>query len=66
MSIFTVVLAYLAKVTSFFNRQDKVVETLTEECGLNLEPYITRKEEGIPDHSWTIIQCKNCSEYNLL
>jgi len=67
--LYGTVLNTLFKVTSFFKRQDKVVETLTQECTecrLKLETLITRKEEGIPDHSWTIIQCKNCNEYNLL
>jgi hypothetical protein len=63
------VLNTLFKLTSFFKGQEKVVETLTQECtkcGLKLETFVTKKEEGIPDHSWTIIQCKNCNEYNLL
>jgi len=63
------VLNTLIKVTSFFKRQDKIVETLSKDCtqcGSKLETYITRKEEGIPDYSWTIIQCNNCNEFNLL
>lgn len=63
------VLNALIKVTSFFKAQGKIVETLSQDCtqcGSKLETYITRKEEGIPDHSWTIIQCNNCNEFNLL
>jgi hypothetical protein len=63
------VLNTLFKVTSFFRGREKIIETLTQECtqcGLKLETFVTRKEEGIPDHSWTIIQCKNCKEFNLL
>jgi hypothetical protein len=63
------VLNTLIKVTSFFKGQDKIVETLSKDCtqcGSKLETYITRKEEGIPDYSWTIIQCNNCNEFNLL
>jgi hypothetical protein len=63
------VLNTLFKVTSFFKGQDKIVETLSQDCtqcGSKLETFITRKEEGIPDYSWTIIQCNNCNEFNLL
>jgi hypothetical protein len=59
----------LFKVTSFFKGQDKIVETLSQDCtqcSSKLETFITRKEEGIPDYSWTIIQCNNCNEFNLL
>jgi hypothetical protein len=63
------VLNTLFKVTSFLKGQDKIVETLSQDCtqcGSKLETFITRKEEGIPDYSWTIIQCNNCNEFNLL
>jgi hypothetical protein len=63
------VLNTLFKVTSFFKGQDKIVETLSQDCtqcGSKLETFITRKEEGIPDYSWIIIQCNNCNEFNLL
>ena len=63
------VLNTLFKVTSFFKGQDKIVETLSQDCtqcSSKLETFITRKEEGIPDYSWTIIQCNNCKEFNLL
>lgn len=63
------VLNTLFKVTSFFKGQDKVLEDLTQDCtkcNAKLETFITRKEEGIPDYSWTIIQCNDCNEYNLL
>ncbi len=63
------VLNTLLKVTSFFKGQDKILETLTQDCtkcNSKLETFITRKEEGIPDYSWTIIQCNYCNEYNLL
>jgi hypothetical protein len=63
------VLNTLFKVTSFFKGQDKIVETLSQDCtqcGSKLETFITRKEKGIPDNNWTIIQCNNCNEFNLL
>lgn len=59
----------LFKMTSFFKGQDKIVETLSQDCtqcGSKLETFITRKEEGIPDYSWKIIQCNYCNEFNLL
>jgi hypothetical protein len=59
----------LFKITSFFKGQDEIVETLSQDCtqcGSILETFITRKEEGIPDYSWKIIQCNNCNEFNLL
>ncbi len=62
-------LSTLFKLTSFFKGQDKIVETLTQDCtkcSSKLETFITKKEQGIPDYSWTIIQCNNCNEYNLL
>jgi hypothetical protein len=63
------VLNTLFKVTSFFKGKEKIVETLSQDCTCcdsKLETFILRKEEGIPDHNWTIIQCNNCNEYNLL
>ncbi len=63
------VLNTLFKVTSFFKGQEKIVETLSQDCnrcGSKLETFILRKEQGIPDYSWTIIQCNNCNEFNLL
>jgi hypothetical protein len=63
------VLSTLFKVTSFFKRGDKTIETLTQDCtkcGSKLETFITSKQEGLSDYSWTIIQCNDCNEYNLL
>lgn len=59
----------LFKMTSFFKRKVKIVETLTQnctQCGSKLETFILRREQGILDHSWKIIQCNNCNEFNLL
>jgi hypothetical protein len=63
------VLYTLFKVISFFKGKDKIIETLSQECtqcSTKLETFIIRKEEGIPDYNWTIIQCNNCNEFNLL
>ncbi len=59
----------LFKITSFFRGKEKVIEILSQnctKCDLKLETSIIKKEEGIPDFSWLIIQCNNCKEYNLL
>jgi len=47
----------------------KVVETIRHNCpgcGTSLDTYIMKKEKGIPDFSWTIIQCNNCNEYTII
>ncbi len=63
------ILSTIFEVHSFFKGQDKVIDTLTQNCtscGSKLETFILRKEEGIPDYNWTVIQCSECKEYNLL
>jgi hypothetical protein len=58
----------LINTVSFFKGKEKIVEILSQDCtkcGSKLETFILRKEEGIPDHSWNIIKCNNCNEYNL-
>lgn len=67
--LYGTVLNTLFKITSFIKGQEKVIETLSQDCtkcNSKLKTYITRKEDGIPDYCWTIIQCNNCNEYNLL
>jgi len=62
------VLNTLFRATSFLKGKEKVVETLSQDCtkcGAKLETFILRKEIGIPDYSWNIIQCNSCNEYNL-
>ena len=59
---------FLINIISFFKGKEKIIETLSQDCtscGSTLETFILRKEEGIPDHSWSIIKCNNCNEYNL-
>lgn len=63
------ILSTIFKVHSFFKGQDKVIETLSQNCTScesKLETFILRKEEGIPDYNWTVIQCLDCNEYSLL
>jgi hypothetical protein len=35
-------------------------------CGTALDTFIMRRQEGIPDFSWNIIQCKNCKDYSIV
>lgn len=63
------ILGTLLKISSFLKGKEKILETLTQDCtkcNSKLETFILRKADGIPDHSWNIIQCNNCNEYNLL
>ncbi|KAA2239585.1 DUF4844 domain-containing protein [Chitinophaga agrisoli] len=62
-------LAVVIKAAAFFKGADRVIETLHQQCtdcGIQLETLILRKEKGIPDSVWTIIQCNSCNGYNLL
>ncbi|HWI94328.1 MAG TPA: DUF4844 domain-containing protein [Flavisolibacter sp.] len=46
-----------------------VLDTLHQtcpSCGTALDTFILRKQEGIPDFSWNIIQCKNCKDYSIV
>lgn len=59
----------LLKIISFFRGKEKIVEVRSQDCtncGAKLETYIIKKQSGIPDHSWSIIQCNHCKDYNLL
>lgn len=47
----------------------RIIDTKSQpckKCEAVLETFIMRKEEGIPDHSWQIVQCKNCKDYALI
>jgi protein-arginine kinase activator protein McsA len=35
-------------------------------CGTALDTFIMRRQEGIPDFSWNIIQCTNCKDYSIV
>jgi len=57
------------KVSAILKRTNKAIETLSQDCtkcNSKLETFIYKKENGIPDYNWTIIQCDHCNEYNLL
>jgi hypothetical protein len=63
------VLSTLFKFTSFIKGRGKIDDKFSQactQCGSILETFILRREKGIPDHCWTIIQCNNCNEFNLL
>jgi hypothetical protein len=59
----------LLRITSFFKGKEKIVETLTQQCTsckAPLETFILKKDKNVPDHSWQIIQCNECCEFNIL
>lgn len=63
------VLGTLINLSGALRGAGKIVETLSQECvkcKCVLETYITAKEKGIPDHSFQVIRCNECKEYNLL
>lgn len=48
---------------------EKIVDTLKQpctNCGVILETYVTKYEEGIPESDFFIVRCNECGEYNLL
>lgn len=62
------VLTTLLKLKNILN-SEKIVETLKQpcaNCGTQLESYILKKENGIPQSSYYVARCKNCKELNLL
>lgn len=48
---------------------EKIVKTLKQpctKCETELETFIQRLEEGIPETSWFVVKCNNCGELNLV
>lgn len=61
-------LTSLMKLKNIIN-PEKVIDTLKQhctKCDAALETFVLKKEEGIPDYPWSIVQCNQCKEYNLL
>lgn len=61
-------LTNLLKLQKLINPK-KIIETRKQactKCGIELETYIITKEKGIPETSWLVAKCNNCSELNLL
>lgn len=57
----------LLKIQAVLNPK-KVLDTIKQTCptcGGALDTFIMRKENGIPDYSWMIIQCKSCKDYSI-
>ena len=57
------------RISAFIRGPEKVASTLTQDCtgcGSKLETFIIKREKGIPDHDWMIVQCAKCGEYNLI
>ena len=62
------VISSLMKMQATLNPA-KVVDTLRQTCptcGTAIDTFIMRKEQGIPDFSWNIVQCKACKDYSLI
>jgi hypothetical protein len=62
------VLTTLMKIQKVL-KPEKIVKTLKQpctKCGTQLETHILRMEEGIPETSWFVVKCNNCSELNLI
>jgi hypothetical protein len=62
------VMSTLLKIHATLNPQ-KVVDTIKQTCptcGGAIDTFIMKREEGIPDFSWHIVQCKNCNDYLLV
>ncbi len=63
------VLNSLFMLSFFFKGKEKILEKLSQDCtkcNSKLETFILRKEDNIPDHTWKIVQCNNCNEFNLV
>jgi hypothetical protein len=61
-------LTALLKIQATLNPK-KVLATIHQTCptcGEALDTYIMRKQDGIPDFSWMIIQCKTCKDYSIV
>ena len=61
-------MSVLLKIQATFNPR-KVLDTIEQTClacGGAINTFIIRREEGIPDYSWNIVQCKNCKDYSLV
>ena len=58
----------LLKIQGPFNPK-KVLDTIKQTCptcGGAIDTFIMRREEGIPDYSWNIVQCKSCKDFSLV
>lgn len=58
----------LLKIQATFNPR-KVLDTIEQTCptcGGAINTFIMQREEGIPDYSWNIVQCKSCKDFSLV
>jgi hypothetical protein len=58
----------LQKLSKIIN-PERIIETIAQpcnKCGTQLETYIKKKQEGIPDSTWLVAKCSSCNELNLL
>ncbi|MFI8606692.1 DUF4844 domain-containing protein [Cellulophaga baltica] len=62
-------LSGIMSISKAFKGKEKIIETLSQKCtkcANELETFISRKEEGIPDYAYDVVKCKNCGEFNLI
>ena len=67
--IFGSLLSGIMNISKALKGEEKIIETLRQNCTRcegELETFITKKEEGIPDYAYDIVKCKNCGEFNLI
>lgn len=58
----------ISKISKLLN-PERVLATISQpctKCDTELETFITEKKSGIPESTWFIVRCNNCSELNIL
>jgi gas vesicle protein len=66
--LYGLTLTTLLKIKARLNPK-KVLDTIHQTCPTctgALDTFIMRKENGIPDYSWMIVQCKKCKDYSIV
>ena len=59
----------IISISKALKGEEKIIETLSQKCTKcenELETFIIKKEEGIPDYAYDVVKCKNCGEFNLI
>jgi hypothetical protein len=61
-------MSFLLRIQATF-KPKKIFDTIKQTCptcGGAIDTFIMRREDGIPDYGWNIVQCKNCKDYSLV
>jgi hypothetical protein len=61
-------LSTLMKIQAVLNptKVEQTISQICTNCSTSLDTFILKKQDGIPDFSWMIVQCKNCKDYSLV